>query len=88
MKSTTLKQLTKDERLNQWKPKISCKPVQNFVQCSHFKFISFLCPQNCSSLFAVSVRTFISCHPTCFSLFCVFASVQVHERKRHSCPAA
>jgi len=41
MNSTTLKQMTKDERLNQWKPKISCKPAQNFVKCSHIKFLSF-----------------------------------------------
>jgi len=51
MNSTTLKQMTKDERLNQWKPKISCKPAQNFVKCSHIKFLSFLCPQNCAALF-------------------------------------
>jgi len=31
MSSTTLKQMTDDERLNLWKPKISCKPAQNFV---------------------------------------------------------
>ena len=49
MNSTTLQQLTKDERLNQWKPNISCKPAQNFVRCSHLKFLSFL--GSCKSLY-------------------------------------
>jgi len=31
--STKLEQMTKDERLNPWRPKISCKPAQNFVKC-------------------------------------------------------
>jgi len=35
MNSTKLKQMTKDERLNPWKPKISCKLAQNFVKCLH-----------------------------------------------------
>jgi len=42
MNSTTSKQVTKDERLNQWKPKILCKPAQNFVKCSPLKFLSFV----------------------------------------------
>jgi len=32
--STTLKQTKKDEMLNPWKPKVSYKPMQNFVKCS------------------------------------------------------
>jgi len=54
--------MTKDERLNQRKPKITCKLSQNFVKRSHLKFISFLCPQNCSALFAGRTSTFIICH--------------------------
>jgi len=57
--------MTKDERLYQWKPKISCKPAQNFVKCSSSKCLSFLCPQNCSAL-PGRARTFIICHPTNF----------------------
>jgi len=38
---TTLKQTTKNERLVPWKPKILCKPGNNFVKCSHLKFASF-----------------------------------------------
>jgi len=38
------KQMTKDERLNPWKPKISCKPAQSFVRCSHLNLPPFLCP--------------------------------------------
>jgi len=34
--------MTKDERLNQLKPKITCKPAQNSVKCSHLKFLSFV----------------------------------------------
>jgi len=33
--STTLKQMTKDERWNPRRSKISCKPAQNFVKCLH-----------------------------------------------------
>jgi len=43
--------MTKDERLKQWKTKISNKRAQKFVKCSHLKFPSFLCPQNFSGLF-------------------------------------
>jgi len=32
---TKLKQMTKDVRLNQRRPKILCKPAQNFVKCLH-----------------------------------------------------
>jgi len=68
MNSTTLKQMTKDERLNQWKPKISCKPAQNFVKCSHLKFLAFVCPQNCSVLFVGHASTFIIFRPTNFTV--------------------
>jgi len=60
-----LKQTTKDERLNQWKPNISCKPAQNFVKYSPLKCLSFLCPQHCSALSGRSC-TFIICRPTNF----------------------
>jgi len=68
-----MKQMTKDERLNQWKPNISYKSAQNFVKCSHFKIPSILFPQNCSAVFVGRASTFIICHQ--FSLSFVFARV-------------
>jgi len=38
---TTLKQTKKNERLVLWRPKISYKPGNNFVKCSHLIFASF-----------------------------------------------
>jgi len=72
MNSTTLKQMTKDERLNQWKPKIY-QPAQKFVKCSHLNIRSFLCPQNCSALFVSCSYIFIIC---CLTNFCCFACSQ------------
>jgi len=70
MNSTTLKQMTKDERLNQWKPKTSWKPEQKFVKYLHTNFLSFLCPQNFSVLFVCRASNFIICRLTnsnCFA---------------------
>jgi len=72
--------MTKDET-EPVESKNHMQTAQNFVKCSHLKFISFLCPQNWSGLFVGRTSSFIICHPTSFSLFCLFASVQVHERK-------
>jgi len=66
---------TMDERLNPWKPKISCKPVQNFVRCSHLNLPPFLCPHNCCALFDVRASSFIVCRPTKLSL--CFASLRL-----------
>jgi len=68
-----MKQMTKDERLNPWKPKLSCKPAQNFLKCSHLNLPPFPCPQNCSSLFVGQASAFIICRPAklpwCFALY-------------------
>jgi len=56
--------------------KITCKPSQNFVKCSHLKLLSFLCPQNCSALFVGRASSFIICR---FLLFCLFASVSRYK---------
>ena len=58
------KQMAKDESLNPCKPKISSKPVQNFVKCSHLNLPPFLCPRNCPALFVGCASTFIICRPT------------------------
>jgi len=60
----TLKQMTKDERLNLWKPKISRKPAQNFMKC----LPPFLSPQSCFALFVGRANTFIKCLRTKLSL--------------------
>ena len=62
------KQMAKDESLNPCKPKISSKPVQNFVKCSHLNLPPFLCPRNYPALFVGCARTFIICRPTKRSL--------------------
>jgi len=63
IKSTKLKQMTKDEKLNPWRPKISCKPVQNFVKCLHLNLPPFFV-QNGSTLFVGCASTFIICRPS------------------------
>jgi len=60
--------MPKDERLNPWKPKISCEAAQNFVKCSYLNLPPFLCPQNCSALFVDRASTYIICRPTKLSL--------------------
>jgi len=60
----TLKQMIKDENLNLRKSKITCKPVQTFVKCSHLHLPPSLCPQNCSALFVGRTSNFIICSPT------------------------
>jgi len=92
--STTLKQMTKDERLNPWRQKISCKPTQNFVKCLHLNCLlslSKLVPRY------LSVVQALLSFATKFIVICLFASVkgrkpllriQVHKRKGHLKPAA
>jgi len=58
--STTLKQMTKGERLNSWKSKISCKQRKNCVKCSHLHY---------SALFVGRAGNFIICRST--KLHCV-----------------
>jgi len=60
----TLKQMIKDENLNLRKSKITCKPAQTFVKCSHLHLPPSLCPQNCSALFVGRTSNFIMCSPT------------------------
>jgi len=50
------KQMKKDERLNPCKPKISCKPAENFVKC----FPPIFRPQNCFAFFVGCASTFIN----------------------------
>jgi len=72
----TLKQMTKGDRLNPWKYKISCKPAQTFVKCSHLNLPPFFCPQNRSALFVGHASTFIIC--SAINFHCVFL---ICERK-------
>jgi len=81
--------MTKDEMLNPWKSKISCKPAQNFVKCSHLNLPPVLSPQNCSLLFVGRATTFIICRPAKLSLHFAYLrawigrkiATQVHKRK-------
>jgi len=68
---TKLKQMTKDERLNPWRPKISCEPAQNVVKCLHIK-LPPLFVQNSSTLFVVCASSFIICRPAKPSLCFVY----------------
>jgi len=54
-----MQQMTKDERLNSWKSKISWKPAQNFVKYLYLNLPPFLRPQDCSTLFVGRAITFI-----------------------------
>jgi len=92
MNFTTLKQMTNDVRLNQWKPKISWKPTKNLGSvCTKIFFIPLS-----TKLFRVICRScnyFYHLPSHQYLLFCLFASVsrwknhcfkvQVHERKGH-----
>jgi len=55
--SVVLTLMAKDESLNPCKPKISSKPVQNFVKCSHLNLPRFLYPRNCPALFVGCAST-------------------------------
>jgi len=95
--STKLKQMTKDQRLNPWRPKISCKPAQNFVKGLHLNFPPCFV-QNGSALFVGCASTSIICRPAKPPL-CLFIcerrkvektllQIQVHKRKGRLKPVA
>jgi len=72
--STKLKQMTKDEKLNRWKSKISCKPAQNFVKCLHLN--CFLCPKWFRIICWLCKYFYhFRSHQT-FIVFCLFARVK------------
>jgi len=66
--STKLKQTTKDERMNPWRPKISRKPAQNLFALKLPPFFV----QNGSALFVGCASTFITCRPAKPSLCFVY----------------
>jgi len=73
--STKLKQMTKDERLNPWRPKISCKPAQNFVKCLHLNYLLSLSKMVPCYLSVVHVLLSFATRQTCI-VFCLFARVK------------
>ena len=89
--STKLKQMTKNEKLNPWKSKISCKPAQNFVKCLHLNCFFSLSKMVPRCLLVVQVLLSFS-FPT--DLHCVLSvckgkkvekpllQIQIHKRKR------
>jgi len=95
--STKLKQMTKDEKLNPWKSKISCKPAQNFVKCLHlncFLSLSKMVPRYSlvvQVLLSFSVTPNIHCVLSvceCKKVEKPLLQVQVYKRKRLLKPAA
>jgi len=94
--STKLKQMTKDEKLNPWRPKISCKPAQNFVKrllLNCFLSLSKMVPRYLS---VVQVLLSFAAPPNhCDLSICEreklenpLLQIQVHKRKGHLNPAA
>jgi len=61
--------MTKDERLNLWKPKISRKPAHNFMKCCHLSFLH----EVVSRYLSVVQNTFINCLRTKLSLYSAYS---------------
>ena len=78
--------MAKDERMNLCKPKISSKPVQNFMKCSHLNLPPFVRPQNCPALFAGCASTFIICRPTKRSLCFAYSRAEIADYDYYSSP--
>jgi len=80
--------MTKDVRLNLWKPNMSIKPARKFVKCSHLNLTPCLLSTKLFGVICRRASTFIICLPQqTFVVFCLFANVNTDKNHYFKVPA-